>query len=197
MVSSGPPCDGIPKDVADEASSRSRPRIAGELAGKLIRHPPMIRRLTASSKNGEMLRQKGPVISRTGTHRSITRTVSCAMGDRGSCGDSPLSEATSRPTKPVSRAKHSMRLVAGVNFRSTRPRSVAEHRQAIYESLSLCYEAYRASTPTSFNSHGSRIIRASSTGYTMRSSMPSTPATGSTADCRWPSLLPRARAVAL
>ena len=69
------------------------------------------------------------------------------------CRDSPFSGATSRPTKPVSRAKHSMRLVAGVNFRSTRSWSVAEQGRAIYESFCLCYEAYRAPSLTSFNLH--------------------------------------------
>ena len=31
--------------------------------------------------------------------------------------------------------------------------TVAERGQAIYESFSLCYEAYRASSPSSFNLH--------------------------------------------
>jgi hypothetical protein len=65
--------------------------------------------------------------------------------------------STVRSNKPSDKAchgrKHLMTLVGGANFRSTRPSSVAEHRQAIYESFSLCYEACRASSPPSFNFH--------------------------------------------
>jgi hypothetical protein len=82
IVSSGPPFDGIPGDVADSASFRSRPRIAEELAGKLIQHPTMVRRRTASSRVAEMPWQRGPAMTRTATHPSIATDTILAVGTR-------------------------------------------------------------------------------------------------------------------
>ena len=66
---------------------------------------------------------------------------------------SPLPGADKPSDKAHVKGEDLMTLVAGAKPRSTRPWSVAEYGQAIYESFSLCYEAYRASIPTSFNLH--------------------------------------------
>ena len=113
------------------------------------------------------------------------------------CDDSPLSRATSRPTKPVSSANHLITLVVGANFRSKRLEPVAVRGQAIYESFSFCYEAYRVSSPTSFNFHRLSHYPHKLDRYTMSSSRPLTPATGSTVTSRRTSPLPRAEAVGL
>ena len=113
------------------------------------------------------------------------------------CCDSPFSGATLRQS-PVSRAKHLLRLVAEAAFRSARSWSVAGHRAGYLRELLRLLRGVRRFKPNLFRLASALALSAqSSTVYRMSSSRPSTTVTGSTADCRWKSPLPRAKAVGL
>jgi hypothetical protein len=113
------------------------------------------------------------------------------------CCDSPFSGATLRQS-PVSRAKHLLRLVAEAAFRSARSWSVAGHRAGYLRELLGLLRGVRRFKPNLFRLASALALSAqSSTVYRMSSSRPSTTVTGSTADCRWKSPLPRAKAVGL
>ena len=113
------------------------------------------------------------------------------------CCDSPFSGATLRQS-PVSRAKHLLRLVAEAAFRSARSWSVAGHRAGYLRELLGLLRGVRRFKSNLFRLASALALSAqSSTVYRMSSSRPSTTVTGSTADCRWKSPLPRAKAVGL
>jgi hypothetical protein len=113
------------------------------------------------------------------------------------CCDSPFSGATLRQS-PVSRAKHLLRLVAEAAFRSARSWSVAGHGAGYLRELLGLLRGVRRFKPNLFRLASALALSAqSSTVYRMSSSRPSTTVTGSTADCRWKSPLPRAKAVGL
>jgi len=113
------------------------------------------------------------------------------------CCDSPFFGATLRQS-PVSRAKHLLRLVAEAAFRSARSWSVAGHRAGYLRELLGLLRGVRRFKPNLFRLASALALSAqSSTVYRMSSSRPSTTVTGSTADCRWKSPLPRAKAVGL
>ena len=113
------------------------------------------------------------------------------------CCDSPFSGATLRQS-PMSRAKHLLRLVAEAAFRSARSWSVAGHRAGYLRELLGLLRGVRRFKPNLFRLASALALSAqSSTVYRMSSSRPSTTVTGSTADCRWKSPLPRAKAVGL
>ena len=113
------------------------------------------------------------------------------------CCDSPFFGATLRQS-PVSRAKHLLRLVAEAAFRSARSWSVAGHRAGYLRELLRLLRGVRRFKPNLFRLASALALSAqSSTVYRMSSSRPSTTVTGSTADCRWKSPLPRAKAVGL
>ena len=113
------------------------------------------------------------------------------------CCDSPFSGATLRQS-PVSRAKHLLRLVAEAAFRSARSWSVAGHRAGYLRELLRLLRGVRRFKPNLFRLASALALSAqSSTVYRMSSSRPSATVTGSTADCRWKSPLPRAKAVGL
>ena len=113
------------------------------------------------------------------------------------CCDSPFSGATLGQS-PVSRAKHLLRLVAEAAFRSARSWSVAGHRAGYLRELLGLLRGVRRFKPNLFRLASALALSAqSSTVYRMSSSRPSTTVTGSTADCRWKSPLPRAKAVGL
>jgi len=99
---------------------------------------------------------------------------------------------------PVSRAKHLLRLVAEAASRSARSWSVAGHRAGYLRELLGLLRGVRRFKPNLFRLASALALSAqSSTVYRMSSSRPSTTVTGSTADCRWKSPLPRAKAVGL
>ena len=111
------------------------------------------------------------------------------------CCDSPFSGATLRQS-PVSRAKHLLRLVGEAAFRSARSWSVAGHRAGYLRELLRLLRGVRRFKPNLFRLASALALSAqSSTVYRMSSSRPSTTVTGSTADCRWKSPLPRAKAI--
>ena len=113
------------------------------------------------------------------------------------CCDSPFSGATLRQS-PMSRAKHLLRLVAEAAFRSARSWSVAGHRAGYLRELLGLLRGVRRFKSNLFRLASALALSAqSSTVYRMSSSRPSTTVTGSTADCRWKSPLPRAKAVGL
>ena len=113
------------------------------------------------------------------------------------CCDSPFFGATLRQS-PVSRAKHLLRLVAEAAFRSARSWSVAGHRAGYLRELLGLLRGVRRFKSNLFRLASALALSAqSSTVYRMSSSRPSTTVTGSTADCRWKSPLPRAKAVGL
>jgi hypothetical protein len=88
-------------------------------------------------------------------------------------------------------------LAAEANFRSRRPRRVAERGAGHLRELLRLLRGAQHFKPNLLTCICSRTICTSSTVYTMSSSGPSTRATGSTADCRRTPPLPRAKAVAL
>lgn len=114
------------------------------------------------------------------------------------CREPQFSVATSRPTKPGVKGEALAKARRRSELSITRPGPVAERGSAIYVSFSVCYEGGAALQAQPFSTCiCSRIICASSTAYTMRSSRKSTTAAGSTADCRRVFPLPRAEAVGL
>ena len=114
------------------------------------------------------------------------------------CCDSPFSEQQAVRQSPVSRAKHLLRLVAEAAFRSARSWSVAGHRAGYLRELLGLLRGVRRFKSNLFRLASALALSAqSSTVYRMSSSRPSTTVTGSTADCRWKSPLPRAKAVGL
>lgn len=114
------------------------------------------------------------------------------------CCDSPFSGATSRPTKPrvKGEALAKARRRSGLSIRAVMVCCWA--RAGYLRELLRLLRGVRRFKPNLFSTCiRSRIICASSTVYRMSSSRPSTTVTGSTADCRWKSPLPRAKAVGL
>ena len=114
------------------------------------------------------------------------------------CCDSPFSGTTSRPTKPrvKGEALAEARRRSGLSIRAVMVCCWAQGGLFTRASPSVTRRAALQAQPFS-TCICSRIICASSTVYRMSSSRPSTTVSGSTADCRWKSPLPRAKAVGL
>jgi len=141
--------------------------------------------------------KKGPVMTRGCTHRSIARIASCAAAGRESVPRFPIFR-NNTPTKPrvKGEALAEARRRSGLSIRAVMVCCWAQGGLFTRASPSVTRRAALQAQPFS-TCICSRIICASSTVYRMSSSRPSTTVTGSTADCRWKSPLPRAKAVGL